>query len=100
VPVLGDVTDAHVDHLARRLVRRVAAADADPPRAHGAQPGDRVDQLALTVGVDAGEPDDLAPTHGEADAAQRLEPAVVDHVHVLDLEQRLARLRGRLVDAE
>ncbi len=46
-------------------------------------------------------PDDLARAHVEGDAAHGLEPALVAHLQVLDLEQRLTRLRRRpLVDAQ
>ena len=70
------------------------------PDSGSAQAGDRVDQLGLAVAVDAGDADDLARAHVERDAAHRLEPAVVEDVEVLDLEQRLARLRRLLLDAE
>ena len=65
-----------------------------------AEAGDRVDQLGLAVVVDAGDPDDLAGAHLERDAAHLLDPAVVEHVQVLDLEQRLAGLRHGLLDPE
>ena len=66
-----------------------------------AQPGDRVDELALAVAVDAGDADDLARAHVEGDAADGLEPALVAHLQVLDAEDRVARLRRRpLVDAQ
>ena len=42
--------------------------------------------------------DDLAGAHLERDAAHLLDPAVVDDAQVLDLEQRLAGLRRRLLD--
>ena len=69
--------------------RRVTVPLADAPQA-----GDRVDQLGLAVAVDAGDPDDLARAHLEARRRlHRLEPAVVEDVQVLDLEQRLAGRR-------
>ena len=62
--------------------------------------GDRLDQLRLSVAVDAGDADDLAGAHLERDAAHLLEPALVLDVDVLELEHDLARARRRLVDAE
>ena len=54
----------------------------------------------LAVPVDAGDADDLARLHLEGDPAHSLEAALVVHVQVLDVEQRLARLGGLLVDAQ
>ena len=64
------------------------------------QPGDGLDQLALAVGVDAGEADDLARAHLEVDAAHGGQPAVVDHVQVAHLEHRLARRVLGLLDPQ
>ena len=98
--VLGDVAHAGVEHLARGVVRDVLAVDLDSAAGRVPQAGERLDQLALAVAVDAGEPDDLPRPHLERDAAHRLEPAVVLDVQVLDAEQRLARLGRRLLDAQ
>jgi hypothetical protein len=65
-----------------------------------AQPGERVDQLALAVPVDAGDADDLAAPHLERDAAHGLEAAVVEHGQVLDVQERLARLRRPFLDPQ
>ena len=70
------------------------------PATAAAQPGQRLHQLALAVVVDAGDADDLARAHLEGDALHGGQPAVVDHLEVGDLEQRLARLGRLLGDAE
>src|ERR671916_160626 len=57
----------------------VAAADAHVAGDRGAQAGDRLDQLGLAVAVDAGDADDLARADLQRQAAQRGQPAVVDH---------------------
>ena len=62
--------------------------------------GDRLDQLALAVPVDAGDADDLARPHLERHAAHGLEPAAVVHDQVANREERLARLGGALLDVE
>ena len=95
--ILRNVADARVEHVARAAVRDLLAGDPDRARPGLAQAGDRVDQLGLPVAVHARDPDDLARVHLERDAAHLLDPAVVDDVQVLDLEQRLAGLRGRLL---
>ena len=98
--VLGDVPDAGVESFLGGRVRHVASVDDDPPGRRVAEPGDRVDQLGLPVRVDAGEADDLAAPHLEADVTDGLEAAVVDHAQVLHLQQRLAGLRRVLVDTQ
>ena len=101
LPVLGDVPEPGVEHLARRSACSTSLpATAIVPGSRVPQAGDRVDQLGLAVAVDAGDADDLAGAHLERDAAHLLDAAVVEHVQVLDLEQRLARVRRRLLDAE
>ena len=100
MPVLGDVAHPGVEHRAGARVRDVLAVEDDAPGRGVTEARDRIDQLRLAVGVDAGEPDDLASADGEADVANGLEPAVVVHVEVLDLEQRLPGMRGGLVDAK
>ena len=94
--VLGDVPDPGVvGHLAGRRVLELTPGDDHPPRGSVAEPGECVDQLGLAVVVDPGDPDDLAGANLEGDASDLLDPAVVEHVEVLDLEQRLAGRRSR-----
>ncbi len=78
----------------------VASGDAHRAVVGLAQPHDRLDQLALAVGVDAGDADDLARAHVERDAAHRGQPAVVTRREPVDLEQRLARLVLGLLDPQ
>ena len=65
----------------------------DRAAARAPEAGERLDELRLAIAVDAGDADDLAGTHVEADAAHRRETAVVVDREPLDLEQRLARTR-------
>ena len=70
-------------------LRDVLAVHATPvPDADLAQARHRVDQLGLPVAVDPGDADDLARPDLEREAAHLLDPAVVEHVQVLDVEQR------------
>ena len=98
--VLGDVADARRRAVARALAPVTSCAvDLDRARAVGAQAGDRVDQLGLAVAVDACDADDLAGPDLEGDAAHLLDAAVVvDARGRSTCEQRLRRLRRRLVD--
>ena len=93
VAVLGDVADPGVEHPPRRSVpldRR--AADRDRTLLDRARsPVIASIKLGLAVAVDAGDRDDLAAAHVEGDAAHLLEPAVVEHVEVVELERDLAR---------
>ena len=65
-----------------------------------AQARHRVDQLGLAVAVDARDRDDLTRAHVERGAADLLDPAVVAHVEVVDLEERRRGLSRGLRDAE
>ena len=66
--VLGDVRDAVADHAARAGVGQLVAADDDRARVDRPQAGDRLDELALAVAVDAGQGHDLARTDGQRGA--------------------------------
>ena len=79
-----DVPDAGVGGLARRRARHVDAVQLDAcPPCGDAHAGDRLDQLALAVAVDARDADDLARAHVHREPAHRLEPAVVAHPQVV-----------------
>ena len=94
LPVLGDVPDAGVEHLARaRVVGPRAPRRGSSPLSILLQSGDRVDQLRLAVAVHARDADDLAGSHVERDAADLLDAAVVAHVQVFDRQQHVAGLR-------
>ena len=58
--------------------------------AHGAQSGERLEQLRLTVALDAGDAEDLARRDGEAHAVHRGEAARVIDDEIAHVEQRLA----------
>ena len=99
--VLGDVAEAGV--LERRAGSRPVtslARDAHGARRRLAQPGDHLDQLALAVGVDAGEADDLARAHLEGDVAHRGQLAVVGGARRPRPEQRVADLVLGLLDPQ
>ena len=101
LPVFGDVPDALVEALAR-VESRVTSSPAmrTTPALGLRQARERVDQLGLTVAVDAREADDLSRAHLERDASHGRQAALVEDVQVLHLEQRLARLGRLLVHAE
>src|SRR5579884_1229399 len=100
LPVLRDMAEPGVQHAPRILTGAVAAADHDPAARDLLQPRDRVDQLGLSVAVDAGDADDLSRPHLERGAAHLLDAALVDDVQILDREQDVARLRGILLHAQ
>ena len=83
LPVLGDVAEAGVEHP-RTLVPLTSRPATLTAPLCAPQARDRVDQLGLAVAVDARDADDLAGAHVERDALHLLDPAVVDHVQVLD----------------
>ena len=88
--VLGNVTESLVEMLRRTGVRDVEPADAHAATGRLDQPTKRVDQLRLPVAVDAGDSDDLAAADLHADAAHRLDTAVVHDVQVVDVEHDVA----------
>src|SRR5581483_8343493 len=92
LPVLGDVAEAGVEHVARR--RSVVPASRELDRALGvaAQAGDRVDQLGLAVAVDACDADDFPGAYVERDPADALDAALVHDVQVLDTQQHVTGL--------
>ncbi len=87
--VLGDVGDARLVDLAR-IAAELLAADPDRPGIHVAHPGDRLDELALAVALDAGDGEDLARVDGEAEVIDRRVAALVADGQVRDLEHGLA----------
>ena len=101
LPVFRDVPHAGVQHFPRgRIVRRVLPGDHDPSTGQPPQARERVDQLGLAVPVHAGDRENLAGADVERDAAHLLEAAIVEDLEIVDLEERVARRRGRLVHAE
>ena len=99
-PALGHVADAE-RRRSRGPGRRRAACPSKrtPPDRRAQQPGDRAQRRGLAGAVRAEQRDDLALLHGEADALERLDRAVLDG-DVVELEQAHAvssggRGRGR-----
>ncbi len=80
--------------------REVTPGDREAAALERAQARQRLDELRLAVAVDAGDADDLTGADLERDAAHRVELAIVEHVEILDLEQRLAGHRSGLLDAQ
>ncbi len=78
----------------------LGAGEGHAARGRLSEARERLDELGLTVPVDACDADDLPRTHAEADAAHRREAAVVLDRELLDLEEGLARRRRLLVDLQ
>ncbi len=74
------------------LERDVLAVEQDRARLDLGHAGKRVDQLALAVALDAGDADDLAGAHVEADAVHGVQARARVHDEVLDLVDRLLAL--------
>src|SRR5436309_3490917 len=96
--VWGDHAEATAEAQPGRAPGHVAALDQDPSLAGRAEAADRLDQLVLAVSLDAGDADDLARPHLEADPLDGQLAAVVGDYQVLDLEPHVARPGGLLVD--
>ena len=101
LPVLGDVADTGVEHLAGARMRGArwpaTCIDAALER--------RRPVIASISSVWPLPSTPAMPTISPARTAKEtplhlLDPAVVEDVEILDLEQRLARLGRRLLDAE
>src|SRR5205823_12772933 len=82
--ILGDVRDTGADRGARVAASDRATADEQRPFACGAEAGDRLGQLALTVARDACDRDDLALAHLERRAAHRGVAAIALRPDVLE----------------
>ena len=65
-----------------------------------AHAGQRLDQLALPVAVDARDADDLAGADVHREPAHRVQAAIVAHPQVPHREHRLAGMRGAALDVE
>ena len=84
--VFRDMADPIVEALARRVARDVLAGDPNDAALSLRQPGERVDQLRLTVPVDACDADDLTCAHLEGDALNSRQAPLVEDVEVLHLQ--------------
>ena len=67
---------------------------------HGAHAGERLDQLALAIAVDARDADDLAGADVQREPPHGVEAAIVAHPQVAHREHRLARMRRAALDVE
>src|SRR5690348_6512935 len=83
--------DAAAAHLLAGAVIG-CAGDANGPRLRLALSGEDLDQLALAVAGDPGDPQDLAAAHGERDAVAGGDAFVVESGEVAHLESHLAGL--------
>jgi hypothetical protein len=78
-PVLGDVTDAELDHVAGRRARDVVAVYLHAPGALGAHADERLEQLALPVALHARDPEHLPGPDLEVEAGDGGDPPIVVH---------------------
>src|SRR5262249_38410987 len=84
----GELVATHL--LARGVV--ALAADADLAARRFALAGEHLDQLALAVAGDAGDPDDFPRLDGERNLVQRRLPGVVERTEAIDHQPRRAEL--------
>ena len=98
--ILGNVADAGVRGLPGRRTRDVDAMRSMGPRRRGAHAGERLDELALPIAVDAGDRDDLARAQVHGEAAHGVQAAVVAHPEVAHREHVLAGVRVAARDVE
>ena len=61
LPVLGNMSNPHLVAPPHIGMGDVIALDDDRPALDVPQSGDRLDELTLSIAVDAGDPDDLPP---------------------------------------
>jgi len=76
-PVLGDVCHAHGTDLTWGPARNLLAVEDDRAGNDTAQTRNGLDQLALTVTLDPGNPDNLSCTDIEVDSVQRPGPPII-----------------------
>ena len=70
------------------------------PAVHLAHPGQRLDQLALPVALDAGDADDLAGPHLQVEAVHGSLAAIVVDLQPGDVEHDVARVGVALLDLQ
>lgn len=83
--------------VARRGVLDLLAVDGDGAALGTGEAGYSLDQLLLAVAVDARDAYDLACAHGEVEVAHGLDTALVLNHQVVDAEDLLAGIGGRLL---
>ena len=71
LPILWDMGDLAFVDLSRRVLGHIGPADAHRPGDRLTQPGDRLDELGLTVSLHPGDPHDLAGSDLERHTVDR-----------------------------
>jgi hypothetical protein len=94
------VADPGQEHPPGGVVGDVGRPEQDPAVTGVAQAEDRLDQLVLAVALHAGDADDLAGPHVQADRVDRGLVAVVVHGQPVDREHGVAGVGSALVDAQ
>src|SRR4051794_11597986 len=58
------------------------------------KPGQNLDKLGLSIALDSADPDDLAPSHGETQAVDRVTGTTALYHQIMHLQNGLGRVRG------
>ena len=72
IPSLGDLDYPAPERPMRRIAGDILSVEADATRHRPDEAADRVERSGLAAAVRSEEGHDLAPSHGEIDAAQDL----------------------------
>ena len=104
VPVFRDMGDAEAAGFMGIVGccggHRAGAVDREGAVRERADTGKHLEQLALPVPGDSGDADDLARPDGEARGLDPIHTLGIDDCEAIDLQNRLADLRLRLVHAQ
>ena len=92
--VLGDVGGAQLGDLAGGHLGGVVAEDVHVAAGLATHAGDRLDELALAVALDAGDAEHLAAADVGGEAVDGLHAAVVEHPQIPHRQQHVARVGG------
>src|SRR5207245_8946378 len=87
-PVLGDMADTAPEDPARRGRRDVPARDMDASGRHLPKAGDRLDELGLTVALDAGDTHDLTGPYLERYGFDDEVAAIIPDGQLLEVKDR------------
>ena len=94
--IAGNIGDAALGQVARRVVRHVLVDQSDGAAGGSSQAVERLDELGLAVPGDAGDAKDLARTDLEAAPVDDRRAAIVGDAQVLDAQDDVAGLAGPL----
>jgi hypothetical protein len=97
--VLGDVGDARLEHVAGSVGQGLSGQQ-HVAGVGLAEAGDRLDEFALSIALDAGDGQDLARPHDQVEVIDRVVATLVAHDEVAHLQDRLARLGRGAIDDE